>query len=144
MLLSSFHYTSGLHCITPPSVSLQSSISTNLSNPRKRSSFIPLRSPFPSLHFAPTLAFHPSITHASQNIGATLHPSQFTSFHSLTTLAFFHPIQRYALPLIHPRRINNCIVLKNKKAKQVRRVRSMPSRNVVSRSSPTGFAIFFI
>lgn len=101
MLLSSFRYTSGLHCITPPFVSLQSSISTNLSNPRKRSSFIPFRSPF-TRSITPQL-WLPSLNHSHKPKYWGFIPPCAVLFIPFSHYpCFSSPIQRYALPLTHP------------------------------------------
>jgi hypothetical protein len=102
MLLSSLHYTPGLHCITPPSVIFLSSISISLGNPHKRSSFSAFHKSSCKLHS----------TAAKANVLVTflryLLSPQFHFALSVCSIpfnrypCFFNPIQRYTLRHVHP------------------------------------------
>jgi len=111
MPLHSLHYASGLRYIRSsfhydPFAPLRSFSSTNLGNPRKRSSF--------------------------------------TTFRSVTTLSFPLAIQWYALPCVYTSMTFIRYLYISKKQKKAK-VGGLPTSLsiVVSRSSPSGFAIFF-
>ena len=126
--------------------SIRSFSCTNLGNPRKSSSFSAFRS-FPTLrsieqqlwYFSSICLLH------SENAVAQFHPGQITPFRSVTTLAFPRPVQRYALRKVHPGKVIIGIYIYVKKVKKKVNVGGLPTSPsiVVSRSSPTGFAIFF-
>ncbi len=99
---ASLHYTPGLHFVPPPFVTFRSLSASSLGYPRKSASFIPLRSCLPAVSFRSPLAFPPTNQNSKPKRVATFHPSQFATFHSVTTLAFPHANQRYALRSVHP------------------------------------------
>lgn len=154
ILLFSLPFACGI-CFFLHSATLQGSIALRhlsfRSNHQSAQTSATLAIVVPSFHFVhpsrvplrPNFGFHPSTIHTSQNTGASFHPAPFTSFHSLATLAF--PPQSSGMPclLLTPVRLPVVFFL-NKKAKQVRRFRKRPTHNAASRSSPSGFAIFFL
>jgi len=56
----------------------------------------------PPYHSAPLWLFHPTFRNSKPKREAAFHPTQFAAFHSVTTLAFPHANQRYALRSVHP------------------------------------------
>ena len=56
----------------------------------------------PPFHSAPLWLFHPTFRNSKPKREASFHPTQFAPLHSVTTLAFPHANQRYALRSVHP------------------------------------------
>ncbi len=96
MLLSSFRYTPGLHFITPPFVTLHSSISINLSNPRKRNSFSSFRSPFPRSISPQLWLSTPQLSTQAKTLG--LHCTLRNSLHSVQSLPLPFPVLFSGMP----------------------------------------------
>ena len=99
---ASLHYTSGATLRFATFRSIPFIVSPSLGNPRKSVSFIPLRSCQPAVSFRSPLAFQPTTRNSKPKREATFHPSQFATLHSVTTLAFPHANQRYALRRVCP------------------------------------------
>jgi len=77
-------------------------VSPSLGYPRKSASFIPLRSGQPTVSFRSPLALQPTTRNSKPKREASFHPTQFATLHSVTTLAFPHANQRYALRRVCP------------------------------------------
>ena len=57
---------------------------------------------YPPFHSAPLWLSYPTFRNSKPKREATFHPPQFAPLHSVTTLAFPHANQRYALRSVHP------------------------------------------
>ncbi len=64
--------------------------------------FIPFRSGQPAVSFRSPLALQPTIRNSKPKREVPFHPTQFAPLHSVTTLAFPHANQRYALRYCPP------------------------------------------
>jgi len=58
----------------------------------------------PPFHSAPLWLSCPTIQNSKPKRKAPFHPTQLATLHSVTTLAFPHANQRYALRSVHPRK----------------------------------------
>ena len=85
---ASLHNTPGLHSVSPPSVTFRSLSASSLGTHARVLPFIPFRSGQPAVSFCSPLAFLPTIQNSKPKWEAPFHPPQFTTLHSVTTLAF--------------------------------------------------------